>query len=118
MTSFDINTAAETITTINKKNKKEAEKRRLDAQKEGMLVAKKLKATIPEIQAIWGFGSTFEKNKPYHLHSDIDLAIEGGDILQAILLAEKSHFKIDIIEITDTDDNFVRLLKQNGIRLA
>ena len=114
---FDIAVVAENIETRNREIHKEAQIRRRRPQEEGKTIAHKLKIAMPEIKAVWGFGSTYEENRPYHLNSDIDLAIEGGDILQAFLIAEKSEFKVDIVEIFAEDDTFSKMLKQNGKRL-
>lgn len=116
--NFDIKKAAENINRKNREIKESETKRKHEAQKEGKIIAQKLKAAMPEIKGIWGFGSSFENNRLYNLESDIDLAIEGGDILKAYLIAEESEFKVDIIAITNDDTQFSKLIKENGIRLV
>jgi hypothetical protein len=48
------------------------------------------------------------------MDSDIDLAVEGGDILKLISIAEASSFSVDLIDITDCDDEFARLLRESA----
>jgi hypothetical protein len=71
----------------------------------------------PSITRIWGLGSTFEEFRPYRMDSDIDLAVEGGDILSLLSITEDSSFKVDLIDLTGRDDGFARLARERGTLL-
>ena len=115
--SFDIDEAARIINKENARQEAFAAKQRKEAQKEGRRIAEAIKEADPEVREIWGFGSTFEEDRPYRLNSDIDLAVEGGDILKAWRIADKSGFKVDVVDIS-ANDRFTREVKKNGIRLV
>jgi len=71
----------------------------------------------PALTAVWGFGSTFEENRPYRIDSDIDLAIEGGDLLKLFKFCEDSRFTVDLIDISNADDDFAKIVRKFGTSL-
>jgi predicted nucleotidyltransferase len=114
---FDLKAVAKRINEENRKEDERAALRRSEAHVEARRIAELLRMKDPGIRTIWGFGSTFEDSRPYRLDSDIDLAIEGGDILKLFSITEDSRFKIDLIDITGRDDGFAKMLRENGTRL-
>jgi hypothetical protein len=54
--------------------------RRDEARRVARELVKRIVDEDESVRRIWGFGSTFDDLMPYHEHSDIDLAVEGGDI--------------------------------------
>ncbi|MDP3177587.1 MAG: hypothetical protein Q8M76_06760 [Spirochaetaceae bacterium] len=115
--TFDL---AEAARRINRENREEAERasaRRQEARDEAVRLAAELRAKDPCIKRIWGFGSTFEQALPYRLDSDIDLAIEGGDIYTLQTVAEASRIEVDLVDISDRDDYFARRIRSEGAAL-
>ena len=91
--------------------------RREEAKAEAERLAAYLLSKIPEITRIWGFGSVFDRNRPFSHNSDIDIAIEGGDYFKAYKIVEKSSFKVDLIDITGRKDKFASLIREHGSRI-
>ncbi len=91
--------------------------RRKEAKAEAKRLAALLRSKIPEITQIWGFGSVFERDRPFSIASDIDLALEGGDYFTAFEIVNSSSFKVDLIDITDKNDRFASLIRKHGINL-
>lgn len=127
--NFDVQAVVRRIAEENREELRQIEQRRLEARKLGLSIAAAIRAADPEVRAVWGFGSTWEESRPYRLDSDIDLAIEGGDILGAWSLAEHlalvhqretgtkaAAFSVDVVDLRD--DPFSRLVREWGIRLA
>jgi predicted nucleotidyltransferase len=115
--SFDIAEAARRINSENREEAEQAAARRREAREEAVRIAAELRAKDPCIKGIWGFGSTFEPALPYRLDSDIDLAIEGGDIIALLAVAERARFKVDLVDIGDRDDYFARRIRSEGVAL-
>jgi predicted nucleotidyltransferase len=112
--NFDVEAAARRINDENGKEDRLRAERRIDAQIEARRIAAEFRAHNESISRIWCFGSTFDVSRPYRMDSDIDLAVEGGDILKLISIAEASSFSVDLIDITDCDDEFARLLRESA----
>jgi hypothetical protein len=74
-------------------------------------------ARLQGLETVGALGSTFEEGKPFTEHSDIDLAIEGGDLLEAVKIAYASPFKVDVIDITGCSDDFARMVRSYGSRV-
>jgi len=51
----------------------------------------------PKVSRVFFFGSA-STGRGFRLNSDIDLAVEGGDILSHVGLVEKSVFSVDIVD--------------------
>lgn len=51
----------------------------------------------PEVKRVFFFGSA-RTGRGFRLDSDIDLAVEGGDILSHIGLVEVSAFSVDVVD--------------------
>jgi hypothetical protein len=115
--NFDIEAAARRINEANRKEAEMTAARRIAAQEEARRIAAVLRAKGPNIRLIWGFGSVFEAYRPFRMDSDIDLAIEGGDILRLFSAAEDSTFKVDLIDISGCDDQFARGIRERGTLL-
>ena len=115
--NFDIEAAARRITAANRKEDEMTAARRIAAQQEARRIAAALRAKDPEVRLIWGFGSAFEAYRPFRMDSDIDLAIEGGDILRLLSIAEDSTFKVDLIDISGCEDRFAQVIRERGTLL-
>lgn len=114
---FDLKRAA---ARVNEENRKETEReiaRRAEARQEGRRLAASLRQADPKIARIWGFGSAFEDSRSFRMDSDIDLAIEGGDIVTLYSIVLSSPFKVDLIDITGKADEFAESIRERGIAL-
>lgn len=59
-------------------------------------------AQIPGVRKVLLFGSV-ARGRPFAFDSDIDLAIEGGDILEAMAIVEASSFSVDVVDLDRFD---------------
>jgi len=114
---FDIEAAARRMNAENRKEDERARLRRLEAREEAARLVYRLRARDPALRRVWGFGSVFDESRPFSMDSDIDLAIEGGDILKLVSETEGSCFKVDLIDITDSTDAFAALVREHGTLL-
>lgn len=48
---------------------------------------------------------------------DIDLAISGGDLIECILLAEKSPFKVDVVDLKLLPESMRTNVRKHGVVL-
>jgi hypothetical protein len=115
--SFDLEAAAARINTENRRENARTEERRQAARKEGERLASLLRKADPHIVKIWGFGSAFETGRPFRMDSDIDLALEGGDIVRLHSITLASPFKVDLVDITGREDGFARAVRSQGVQL-
>lgn len=92
--------------------------RRLDAQKLGRELAERILSLHPEVRKVWGIGSTFEEWRSYRPTSDIDLAIESGDVLSLLPLVEHEEIEVDLVDLSSCDESFASFIRQQGVILA
>jgi hypothetical protein len=110
----DIESIAGRINEENRGEDERAAARRIAAQAEAARIAAALRSGDPAIRRVWGFGSVFEASRRFRMDSDIDLAIEGGDLYRAVSVVGNSSFKVDVIDITDSSDSFAQLVREQG----
>lgn len=115
---FDIQQAADTLKNWTRAYYREAALKREKAREEAKMLARRLLESDPTLKTVWGFGSVFEESRPFRPDSDIDLAIEGGDIFAAFRLVEGSEFKVDVVDITDCHDEFAERIRAQGVVLG
>ena len=111
---FDFDGSVQRINAQNRAEDARAAARRKLAIEDGRRLAAAFREMDGSIRAIWGFGSTFEAYRPYRMDSDIDLAVEGGNILKLYSIAEGSEFKVDLVDISDAVDGFAAAIRKNG----
>jgi predicted nucleotidyltransferase len=114
---FDIEAAARRINIENRKEDERTAARRKAAQAEARRMAAEFRALDATIRKVWCFGSTFDMSRPYRMDSDIDIAVEGGDIFRLVPIAEASIFAVDLVDISGADDEFARLIRKHGTLL-
>jgi predicted nucleotidyltransferase len=71
---------------------------------------------LPGVARILLFGSS-ATGFNFRLDSDIDLALQGGDVLEAMATAETSAFKVDIIDLEGSSSLFRRRIEKEGLVL-
>ena len=114
---FDVEAAAERLNRRRRARSKAAGERRVRAQELARRVAQELGAALPEIQRIWGFGSTFEEVRPYHLKSDIDLAFEGGAAWRLDKALPRTEFDISLVDLSEQHPDFAAMVRSRGVVL-
>jgi hypothetical protein len=106
---------------LRRENGREAEAlaaRRLRAQQLGHHLAERLLAAYPMARKVWGFGSTFETWRSYRMKSDIDLAVEQGDILTLMRLVEGEEIEVDLVDLSSCHGSMAAFIRAQGIVLA
>ena len=97
-------------------NAREAEQiqnRLVLARKEALRLAQVL-AGLDGISLVLHFGSS-ASGRSFRLDSDIDLAIRGGDILEAMKIVETSGFHVDIVEIDMVPEPLKAAILADGV---
>lgn len=112
--SFNVDEVVQRFNEENDRENRRLLERRAAAEREGIRLAERLREADPNIRRIWGFGSVFEISRPFTFDSDIDLAIEGGDILTLYSVTEDSSFDVDLVDITESKDGFARMIRERG----
>lgn len=115
---FDTEAAARRIRLENDKETQELILYRSRAQEAGRKLAQDIISAHPEVGKIWGFGSTFETWRSFRMTSDIDLAVESGDILTLLSLVENKGFPVDLVDLSSCDASMADFIRAQGIILA
>jgi predicted nucleotidyltransferase len=110
--------AARRIMLQNDKEAKELELRRCRAQDLGRVLARTMLAAHPDAKRVWGFGSVFETWRNFRMTSDIDLAVEGGDIFALMTLVEDKDFSVDVVDLSSCQPAIAEFIRDQGIVLA
>jgi predicted nucleotidyltransferase len=85
------------------------------ARKEALRLARLLSG-LQELSLVIHFGSS-ANGRSFRLDSDIDLAIRGGDILEAMRVAETSVFHVDVIDIDTVPEPLKTAMLEEGVVL-
>jgi predicted nucleotidyltransferase len=93
-------------------------RRRTTAAELGEKLAIRILESHPETRRVWGFGSTFETWRNYRMTSDIDLAIESGNVLDILPLVEREEFSVDLVDLSTCDPVFAAFVREQGTVLA
>jgi predicted nucleotidyltransferase len=97
----------------NERERLAAARRRIQALEEAERIARALASDIMGLRKIILFGSILDEER-FRIVSDIDMAIEGRDILAAMEIAETSAFKIDLVDIPRLKPGFRSMLIASG----
>lgn len=114
---FDVAAAAERLNKRRRAKTEAAAERRVRARELARRVAQELGASFPEVERIWGFGSTFEEKRPYHLKSDIDLAFEGGAAWRLDQALPRTEFEISLVDLSEQHPDFAAIVRSRGVVL-
>lgn len=110
--------AAKRILARNEQERILLDLQRSETQAEGQQLARIILGKYPETIRIWGFGSTWEIWRNYHFSSDIDLAVEAGDIMTIFPVVECSRWKVDLVNLQEVPASFADFVRRNGTILA
>lgn len=83
------------------------------AREEARRLAHAIGESDPTIRRVVLFGSV-ATGRVRTLDFDIDLAIEGGDVLQAWRIADASSFAVDVVDLNDVSPGFRAVVEQRG----
>lgn len=86
-----------------------------DARTEARRLAGEL-AALDGVRRVIHFGSS-ASGRSFRLDSDIDIAISGGDLLEAMRIVESSRFRVDIIDIDAVPAPLRAAILQQGVVL-
>ena len=106
---------AERSARENERERKELA-RRLEAAREEAARLAGLMARDPELKRALLFGST-ATGRGYRHDSDIDLAIEGGDLFACMAAAETSSFRVDVVELERLPPGIRVRVEEEGVVL-
>jgi len=110
--------AARRLLIQNAREQAVLDNRRVLAREEGRRLARRILAEIPGVRSVLGLGSTWELWRDYRKDSDIDLAVEGGDILSAMTIVEQSSMPVDVLDLSSCPAAMARIIRENGVVLA
>jgi hypothetical protein len=110
--------AARRIRLDNEKEAQALALRREKAQALGRELAQRIISVYPEAEKVWGFGSTFETWRNYRMTSDIDLAVESGDVMAILDLTEDRDFPVDVVDLSSCRPALAKFIRGQGVVLA
>ncbi|MEI6874109.1 MAG: nucleotidyltransferase domain-containing protein [Spirochaetota bacterium] len=84
-----------------------------EARLEARRVSESL-ASLEGVRRVIHFGSS-ATGRGFRLDSDIDLAISGGDLLEAMGVAENSAFHVDVIDIDRVPSPLRESILEEGV---
>jgi predicted nucleotidyltransferase len=117
MTQSELHRYANRLVALNRAHDEAMRRRREKARQEAQRLAGQLYAGLSGLRGVYGFGSVFEPRRPFNERSDIDLAIDGGELIDAVRICLHSSFRVDVVDISDLDDPFVRGIRERAVRL-
>ena len=117
MTRSELQRYTERLSARNLEHSRAMRRRRDEARQEAQRLAGELYAQVSGLRGVYGFGSVFEPNRSFTEASDIDLAIDGGELIDAVRICLQSPFRVDVVDISDPDDPFARGVRERGVRL-
>lgn len=110
--------AARRIRLQNEEETRKLKVRRARAQDFGRELAQIIINAHPEVGRVWGFGSAFETWRSFRMTSDVDLAVESGDIIDLFLLVENREFSVDVIDLSSCHASMANFIRDQGTVLA
>ena len=117
MTQTELHRYADRLAALNRGHDEAVRRRREKAREEAQRLAGQLYARLSGLRGVYGFGSVFEPHRPFGECSDIDLAIDGGELIDAVRICRHSSFRVDVVDISDQDDPFARGVRERAVRL-
>lgn len=117
MTQAELRGYAQRLDALNRKHDAAMQRRKEEAQQEAHRLAQQLYESLPGLKGVYGFGSLFVPGSTFTNHSDIDLAIDGGELIEAVRICHHSSFRVDVVDITDPDDPISQDIRNHAVRL-
>ena len=117
MTRNELQRYTERLAVRNREHAEAVSRRREEARQEAERLAAELYAQVGGLRCVYGFGSVFEPDRPFNEASDIDLAVDGGELIEAVRICLHSPFRVDVVDISNSDDPFARGVRERAVRL-
>lgn len=114
----EVEEAAKRIRAENEREAMILAERREKAAATGRRLARAMVEEHPEVTRVWGFGSVFESWRSYRMTSDIDLAVEDGDIIDLMRIVEHEEFPVDIVDLSACPAGMAEFIRLQGLVLA
>jgi len=108
---------AERIKKRLEKERRQAQERRSKAQAFARTLSQEMAKADPSLNAVIGFGSTFETWRNYRKDSDIDLAILGGNWGLLWSMIPQNEFAVSLIELDIQPEAFAEHIRTHGVIL-
>jgi len=93
--------------------KRQAEDRKQSARAEALRLARAFAEKAGGVRRVYLFGSCVGARR-FGATSDIDLAIEGGDLLDCIRISYGSRFAVDVIDLADAGERMRARIRSEG----
>lgn len=87
-----------------------------EARAEATRISRRLAKADPEVRKVILFGSVAAGTVRSE-RFDIDLAVEGGDHLSLMRVAEESAFSVDLVDLDAVSERFRRMVEERGVTL-
>lgn len=87
------------------------------ARDEARRLAAEIRSGDRTVRAVFLFGSLASEG-PRRLDFDIDLAIDGGDLYQALDIVETSSFKVDLVDLAHVSEAIAARIRETGRLLS
>lgn len=115
---IDLHEVAQRFRAENEREERILGERRSRAAALGKELALRLLACHPESRRVWGFGSVFETWRDFRKTSDLDLAVESGDVIGLLALVENEEIEVDIVDLSACPRPLAETIRTQGIILA
>ncbi len=113
---FDPRPYADRIREENRAYDAEVTRKRVEAMEEARRLAAAFAEADADLRRVVLFGSLLP-GRDYRLGSDIDLAVEGGDIGAFLSIAESSRFEVDVVELSSLRAGVAERVSREGTTL-
>lgn len=113
---FDPRPYAAGLRRLNQREQERTAHRATEARRVAEELAHRIGAHDPAVKCVYLFGS-LNTDTPRNPDFDIDLALDGGDVLRAMELAEESAFPVDIVRLQQLPPHVVRKITSDGTAL-
>ena len=117
MTEAELQGYAQRLAALNRKHDTAMHLRRQEALQEAHRLAQQLYDSLPGLKGVYGFGSVFAPGTTFTEQSDIDLAIDGGELIDAVRICLHSPFRVDVVDITNPEDPITLDIRDRAVRL-
>ncbi len=110
---FDPRSYAAGLRRLNRREQERTAQRAVDARRVATQLAQHIGAQDPAVKRVYLFGS-LNGGVPRNSDFDIDLALDGGDVLRAMELAEESDFLVDVVSLQRLPTHVARKITNDG----
>ncbi len=110
----DVKVVAARIRRLNAAERRRIAARKDRARQKAHEVASHLAQADLAVVTVWGFGSTFEADRPYRMDSDVDIAVEGGNLYALMRHADKYEIPVDLVDTQEVSETMAVAIRKRG----